>query len=183
MTTLSLKKQDESNEGKLTRQKHVMQEYDHSFRYEQLYGERDRIAKEKGMFSLFGWNADNMFFLTRDGDIEITEVGMPPKDLPAIKGLFYYGNQVLQNNGTKPNDPEFDVFGRDRIDRQFIRLCELLTCGNEDAFESLSCKKVDDKYIARVQFIDETLEAELLDMITLVEERIKTQVDAVKFTH
>jgi len=142
--------------------------------FERLYGECDRNAKEKGLYSAFGWNADNMFFLTRDGDVEITEVGFPPEKFPDVKGLFYYGNQVLQNHGTKSDDPEFDIFGRNRIDRQFIHLCLSvfgLTMDIEDAFISLSCKKVDDKYAVRLQLTDETLEAELPEMIQLVEER------------
>jgi len=122
------------------------------------------------------WRPEVMFFLTRDGDIEITSYGFPEINA----GLYYYGGQCLRNYGTKPDDPEFDEFGRNRIDRQFVLLCMdviwLLMDNNGATFISLSCKKADDKYIVRLQLTDETLEAELLEMIQLVEKRRKEKI-------
>jgi hypothetical protein len=112
-------------------------------------------------------DTENLFFLTRDGKIEITEYDK----------LFYYANQWLY-----PCKEELDDFGRNRTDRAFIRLCLLvnLFCA-EDTFKSLVCEWDGERYIVRLRFIsltrqgldDETLELELelAAMVAHLEER------------
>ena len=126
------------------------------------------------MKTIGGLNSENMFFLTRDGDIEITTVGFPKRE---NGGLYDYARQVIDVRSQE----EFDVFGRNLIDRQFIRLCLLVfgyLANKENAFHSLSCKKVDDVYAVVLtlnveingrKMLQET-EAELSNMVLLVEE-------------
>ena len=86
------------------------------------------------MKTIGGWNSENMFFLTRDGDIEITTFGYPKCE---SGGLYHYSRQGVDL--INPN--KLDVFGRNRIDREFIQLCGLvfgLFMRNEDSFQSLS---------------------------------------------
>ena len=115
---------------------------------------------------------ERMFFLTRDGDITITEVGYP-KDIAG--SLFHYANQWLYEY---PLTGETDKFGRNATDVMFIRLCGLLL--HSERFKSLSVKKNEDgKYIALLtttvcvngrEMLSE-LEGELENIITVLEER------------
>jgi hypothetical protein len=119
---------------------------------------------EDGLFELFGWNANNMFFLTRDGDIEITCVK---------KLLFHYANQCLLGNTWKSKD--LDDFGRNYYDKTFIRLCidvYSYVCYEEEKFKSLSCKKTGDEYIVRLEFGEEILEMELVQMAEYLEQKM-----------
>ena len=107
------------------------------------------------MFEKFGWNANNMFFLTRDHPIEITEEDK----------LFYYGNQCwIQNDPLEG----IDQFGRNSIDKTFIAICLLLhvfvTGTRSVTFHSLATRKEGDKYLVRVQYDDEDLEMEVKEM-------------------
>jgi hypothetical protein len=121
------------------------------------------------MVTRFGWNSDNMFFLTRDGDIEILH-----SDDDWEWDIFNYANQCLMENRISE---KVDVFGRNYIDKLFIRLCLLIHlywCYVKDhgvAFKLLACNKIDDNYIVRVVFSNETLEMELSEMAVLFEER------------
>ena len=116
------------------------------------------------MVTICGRNSDEMFFLTRDGDIEITSYGYPKLE---DGSLYYYADQVWLGGGQIP-----DNFGRNQIDIQFIRLCHILSiCLQEETFKSLSCKKVGEKYIARLELTDETLEMALAEMVALFEKR------------
>jgi hypothetical protein len=116
------------------------------------------------------WNKDNMFFLTRDGDIEITEYDK----------LFYYGNQCLADGSRVKEEP--DVFGRNYTDKLFIQLCIIVHIHlvyAPNTFQSLSCKKVGERYEVRLELLgdqftgDETLEMELSEMVALFEERCR----------
>ena len=122
--------------------------------------ERNNIMKTIG-----GWNSENMFFLTRDGDIEITTFGYPKCE---NGGLYHYYRQGIDVQ----NLNELDEFGRNRIDRQFIRLCGFVfgyLMNNENTFQSLSCKKVGDQFVARLELTGMTLEYELEFMVELIE--------------
>lgn len=109
------------------------------------------------MYEAFGWNKDNVFFLTKSEYVEIA----------SINEVFNYSNQCLL-----PCEEELDGFSRNRTDRLFIRLCNRvdLFC-TEDTFKSLSCKKDGDRYIARLELSDKTLELELTEMVELLEQR------------
>ena len=122
------------------------------------------------MKTTFGWNPDNMFFLTRDGDIEIFH-----SDDEWEWGLFHYVNQVITDESFKEKS---DHFGRNYTDNLFIRFCfavHMYWVQNKEmfSFQSLSCKKVGDQYIARLVLSNETLEMELSEMVVLLEERLK----------
>jgi hypothetical protein len=108
-------------------------------------------------------NVEKMFFLTRTDGVEIT----------SFEEVFNCGNQCLLD--PKRPDLEFDRFGRNYLDRQFVGLCEVIyicfLC-NSNMFQSLSCKKDGDKYIVRLQLSNETLELELNEMIELIVQRI-----------
>ena len=121
------------------------------------------------MKTILGWNKDNMFFLTRDGDIEITQYGYPKYE---VGGVYHYSRQGV----LAETEEELDEFGRNCTDRQFIRLCGFvfgLLMNKENTFQSLSCKKIDDQYIARLELTDETLEMELSEMIPFLAQRFK----------
>ena len=122
------------------------------------------------MRTIGGWNSENMFFLTRDGDIEITTVGFPDQ---GQKGLAHYEQQYIRAY----SKDEFDEFGRNYTDRLFIRFCavvfDFVDWGENTTFQSLSCKKVNDQYIARLELSNETLEMELSEMVALLEQRLK----------
>jgi hypothetical protein len=112
-----------------------------------------------------------MFFLTRDGDIEILH-----SDDEWEWGLFNYANQCLYEHNCITE--ELDVFGRNFTDKLFRRLCTLshiiwVGCKKVVSFQSLSCKKVNDQYIARLELSNETLEMELSEMVALLEQRLK----------
>ena len=129
------------------------------------------------MRTIFGWNADNMFFLTRDGDIEITTVGFPKSAEPEPGTLYHYANQCLLDRKLDDKDAN-DEFGRNYTDKMFIRLCETVfvyLTGKEDTFRSLTCRKDGEKYIARLQVTGMTLEYELEFMVELVEKMCRTE--------
>jgi hypothetical protein len=115
------------------------------------------------MFEAFGWNADNMFFLTRDHPIEITEVDK----------LFYYGNQALFD--VKDG---LDEFGRNYIDKIFISLCLGLhiffSPPSNAAFKSLIAWKDGDNYIARLRYNEVDMEKEIVVMHQYFVEQSKT---------
>ena len=128
------------------------------------------------MVTICGRNSDEMFFLTRHGDIEITEVGYPKY----VKGgLYHYARQSIQADSKE----ELDAFGRNHTDRSFIRLCDAvfgMVMGKEDTFKSLSCKKEENAYVeegylyhVRVGIGNEVLDGELSVMVELYEERAK----------
>jgi len=105
------------------------------------------------------FDKDKFFFLTRDGDIEVTEYDK----------LFYFGNQCLA--GSRVTE-QIDEFGRNYTDKLFIRLCliaHIYLVGKEDTFKSLSCRKDGERYIARLELVGMTLEYELGFMVDLVE--------------
>ena len=115
------------------------------------------------MYEAFGWNAENMFFLTRDGDITITEVGFPKR---AEGSLFYYANQCLYEY---PLTSETDKFGRNATDVMFIRLCGLIP--HTERFKSLTCKGVEGIYYARVELDGDIVEGELSHVVDVFTER------------
>jgi len=108
------------------------------------------------MYEKFGWNKDNMFFLTRDNPVEIT----------SVEDLSRYANQCLFDVKEEP-----DEFGRNYIDKMFIGLCmeldAFVTCTHEPdvVFKSLSCEKIGDEYMACVKYDDVILEMELVKMV------------------
>jgi hypothetical protein len=112
------------------------------------------------MVVICGRNSDDMFFLTRDGDIEIT-----------YTDVFHYANQCLYEQCITE---ELDKFGRNYVDKLFIWLCNLVhllpTVADVDV-ERLSCKKDGDRYIVRLQLSNETLELELSEMVALLERK------------
>jgi hypothetical protein len=128
------------------------------------------------MVTICGRNSDDMFFLTRDGNVEITEVGYP-KYKPG--GLYHYARQSVLADSTD----ELDAFGRNRTDRLFIRLCDAvfgMMMGKEDSFKSLTCKKDGDGYKVLVQLnvevngremLSET-EGELANVVEVFEQQI-----------
>jgi hypothetical protein len=109
-------------------------------------------------------NPDTLFFLTKDESIEIFH-----SDNDWEYELLHYGNQC-RGIGKKE---ETDEFGRNYTDRLFVRLCLLVYVKSRKIFRSLSCRKVDERYIARVELSDETLEMELSEMVALFEERCR----------
>jgi hypothetical protein len=126
------------------------------------------------MTTICGRNKDGLFFLTRDGDIEITSVGFPDQ---GQKGLAHYEQQYV----CAYSKEEFDEFGLNHTDRLFIRHCaavfDIVKWVDEDegkyTFKSLSCKKISDwqgeRYIARLELSGMTLEYELGFMVELIE--------------
>ena len=105
-----------------------------------------------------------MFFLTKTNGVEIT----------SFQEVFNCGNQALLD--PRRPDLDFDKFGRNYTDRQFVELCFNIYRSfliKQDSFQLLSCKKVDDQYIARLELSNETLEMELSEMVVLLEERCK----------
>ena len=120
----------------------------------------------------YKWNKNNMFFLTRDGDIEILH-----SDDESEWELFHFANQYLIKTCFEEG---LDGFGRNYTDKLFIRLCfaiyfYVILTKRESVirFQSLSCKKVGDQYIARLELTNETLEMELSEMVALLEERCR----------
>jgi hypothetical protein len=109
-------------------------------------------------------NVEKMFFLTRTDGVEIS----------SFEEVFNCANQCLLD--TRRPDLEFDRFGRNYLDRQFVGLCQViyiyLLC-NQDIFQSLSCKKDGNKYIVRLQLSNETLESELTEMVELIAQRCR----------
>ena len=124
------------------------------------------------MVTICGRNSDDMFYLTRDGDIEITLVGFHPYK---IGGLYHYAWQSI----CAYSKEEFDEFGRNDTDRLFIRFCQAVfnivpwNWEGKNMFKFLSCKKDGDKYIARLELSDETLEMELAEIVVLLEQRLQ----------
>ena len=115
---------------------------------------------------------DGLFFLTRDGDVEIRHsAGNKTVDEPA---LFHYANQWLAE---RPLTKDIDEFGRNYTDKLFIRLCiVVLNYVNvilpyPHTFVALSCKKVGEQYVAKLELSNETLEMELAEMVALLEAR------------
>jgi len=85
-------------------------------------------------------NSDEMFFLTRDGDIEVSFVGFVPCNKG---GLYWYARQSV----CADSKDEFDEFGRNYTDRLFIRFCDLVFDiveweDRSSVFKRLSCKKL-----------------------------------------
>ena len=123
------------------------------------------------MVTICGRNSDEMFFLTRDGDIEIIQVGYPKY---VHGGLYHYARQSIEADSKE----EFDAFGRNYTDRLFIRLCDAVfgyVMGKEDTFKSLSCRKDGERYIARLELTGMTLEYELGFMVDLVTKLSQTK--------
>ena len=114
-----------------------------------------------------------MFYLTRDGDVEVTFVGFPNMDM--VGGLYHYAWQSICAYTTE----EFDEFGRNRIDRLFIQFCQavfnLVDWEENGSFKKLSCKKVGDQYMARLELVDETLQMELSEIVQVLEKRFQNQ--------
>jgi len=115
------------------------------------------------MIEKFGWNANNMFFLTRDGDIVLTSW----QEL-----TFRYASQWLPDDAYLHE--ELDEFGRYYIDKRFIHVCQLVSvyAMDEDLFKSFSCKKTENGYIVRLEYGDEELEMELFEMSLLLPKRL-----------
>ena len=112
-------------------------------------------------------NIEKMFFLTRTDGVVIS----------SFEEIFNCGNQALYD--PKRPDLEFDRFGRNYLDRQFVELCWAiylyLLAGKEETFQSLCCKKDRDRYIVRLELSKETLEMELSEMVDLIVQRCKTE--------
>jgi hypothetical protein len=112
-------------------------------------------------------NQEKMFFLTRTDGVEIT----------SIEDVFNCGNQALYD--PQRPDLEYDRFGRNYTDRQFVELCMtiwFLSLQEIIVFKFLSCKKINGQYIIHLELADETLEMELNEMMALFEERAKKQL-------
>jgi len=127
------------------------------------------------MYEVFGWNQDNMFFLTRDHTVEITTVGGGFGDVPIHQEgcLFHYGNQFMTKSDEIP-----DKFGRNAIDRMFIALClqiHIFLIGIIDTvrFHSLTTRKDGDRYMVRVRYDDVDLEMEVVEMFHYFTEKSK----------
>ena len=113
-------------------------------------------------------NQEKMFFLTRTEGVEIT----------SIEEVFNCGNQALYD--PQRPDLEFDRFGRNYTDRQFVELCltiYILFLGEEYRFKSLSCKWYarTGAWVATLKLIDEELVFELGALIGFIAERMKRQ--------
>jgi len=138
------------------------------------------------MTVICGRNSDEMFYLTRDGDVEVTCVGFIHREksdlFHCVKGgLYWYAWQAIceQRGISDYTEEEFDEFGRNYTDRLFIRFCasvfdQVEWDDNNTNFKSLSCKKKGEQYIARLELTDETLEMELSEMVALLEQRFRT---------
>jgi hypothetical protein len=115
----------------------------------------------------YKWNKDNVFFLTKEGHVEVTAYGHPKLE---DGSLYWFADQSWHGNSGVP-----DGFGRNQIDIWFVQLCNTLfgylMC-KEETFRLLSCKKDNDRYIARLELTDETLEMELGEMVELLEKRV-----------
>jgi len=113
------------------------------------------------MYERFGWNAANMFFLTRD----VTDTNSHV--ITSMDAVLRYSNQCLFDM-----DDELDAFGRNYTDKIFIRLCMLVWVARHRfmAFKSLSCKKVEGAYIVRLQYDNNVIEMELLEMVRYFEQ-------------
>jgi len=107
-------------------------------------------------------NPDTMFFLTKEGDIEIH-----CSDNDGEWELFHYGNQHCELGV----QDEIDRFGRNYTDRQFAWLCTLVHVLYSEVFRLLSCKKIGDSYTVRLELCNETQEMELSEMVKLLEQR------------
>jgi hypothetical protein len=124
------------------------------------------------MVTICGRNSDELFHLTRDGDVEATYLGFP-NARKNVGSLYHYAWQYTCSESKE----EFDEFGRNYTDRLFIRFCASAfenvdwDKGENSKFKYLSCKKVGDDYIARLELTDETLEMELGAMVELLERR------------
>jgi len=116
----------------------------------------------------YNWTKDNVFFLTRSGNVEITSYGFPKLE---DGSLYYYSCQSWYGGRSIP-----DEFGRNKIDRLFAQLCDVLfvhfMC-QEHLFQSLTCKKKGEQYIVYLRSTDESLEMELAEMIALLEQRFQ----------
>lgn len=67
-----------------------------------------------------------------------------------------------------------DKFGRNYLDKMFVQLCiYIYNPTKKHEFKSLSCKKVGDEYMVRLERGDEILEMELLAMVALFEEQYR----------
>ena len=126
------------------------------------------------MVEICGRNSDEMFYLSRDGDIEITFLGFINAHLTrnGLYGLYWYARQSICASSKE----ELDEFGRNHTDRTFILLCDavfnIAGCDDKNtSFKSLSCKKQGEQYIARLELTDETLEMEMSEMIPVLHRR------------
>jgi hypothetical protein len=115
----------------------------------------------------YKWNKDNIFFLTREEYVEVTAYGHPKLE---DGSLYYYSCQIWYGY-----DGISDEFGRNEIDRQFVLLCNNLFVyfSGQEEFKSLSCKKIGERYVVRLESSKETLEMGLSEMIDLFDERNK----------
>ena len=93
------------------------------------------------------WDKERMFFLTRVEQVEVS----------SMEEVFNCGNQCLLDPNNK--DLEFDRFGRNYLDRQFVLLCMTIWAWKTILpFKSLFCRKDGERYVARLELSDETLE-------------------------
>jgi len=127
----------------------------------------------------YGWNG-KFFLLTRDHTVEITTVGCDYGDVPMYeKGcLFHYANQCMPPHENLSKD-EVDEFGRNFLDRTFIRMCMKLHSfvdrpePNKKAFHSLTTRKDGDRYMVRVRYDDVDLEMEVVEAFHYFTEKLK----------
>lgn len=126
--------------------------------------------------AFYKWDKDNVFFLTREGRVEIISYGYPKLE---DGSLYYYADQVWLGGDQIP-----DKFGRNQIDSLFIRLCYRLSIyllGKEDTFKSLRCEKIaangtdDEYYRVWLELTNETQSLSLAGMIEYLEQQMKTE--------
>ena len=101
----------------------------------------------------YDWNQNNMFFLTRDHPVSINVIGDGYSDnvpVNAPGSLLYYGNQVLVGEVNQT-----DEFGRNAIDRAFIKLCtlcHLFLIRKGYTFQHLTVEKEGDEFIVEFNY-------------------------------
>jgi len=124
----------------------------------------------------YGWNG-RLFFLTRDCPLEVTTVGYSYGDVDICEkgSLFHYANQCLAVS--EPLEG-IDRFGRNYLDKAFIRLCEKINyfiCLFEPqkVFKSLIARKECDRYMIRLQYDAVDLEMEVVEMLNYFTEKLK----------
>jgi hypothetical protein len=117
----------------------------------------------------YKWTKDNMFFLTRDGNITIRSSGDDNE-----WELFHFANQYLVKECFEEG---LDEFGRNYTDKLFIRLCfaayfRFVLNEQQGTFKSLSCKKARDrKYHVTLQWDDKAVMMTLPEMVEWLEKR------------
>ena len=125
----------------------------------------------------YGWDG-KFFLLTRDHTVEITSVGGGYDDVPMYEkgSLFHYANQCEGMRDTEPNE-KVDRFGRNYLDRLFVRLCLYiyLYVFPDNPFKSLTSRKDGDRYMVRVQYDDVDLEMEVVEMFHYFDEKLKDE--------